>query len=76
MIINGDNLVDRIDFNDPREKKTQLPKFDWELPTGVMAAKKSQKEAENEVRSWGFDIVFTWTDGPYAPITHLVSNPS
>ena len=27
---------------------------------------KSQKEAEAEVRSWGFSNVFTWTDGPNA----------
>ena len=26
---------------------------------------KSRKEAESEVRSWGFGHVFTWTDGPY-----------
>lgn len=25
---------------------------------------KSRKEAEAEVRSWGFKHVFTWTDGP------------
>ncbi|KAF2707745.1 hypothetical protein K504DRAFT_458224 [Pleomassaria siparia CBS 279.74] len=33
----------------------------------------SRKEAEKEVRSWGFKFVFTWTDGPdayYPPHTH------
>lgn len=25
---------------------------------------KSQKDAEEEVRGWGFRHVFTWTDGP------------
>tara|TARA_R110002003_G_scaffold206_13_gene15835 strand:- start:3413 stop:3748 length:336 start_codon:yes stop_codon:yes gene_type:complete len=28
---------------------------------------KSRKEAESEVRSWGFNHVFTWTDGPWVP---------
>ncbi|GJN67577.1 hypothetical protein PLIIFM63780_005021 [Purpureocillium lilacinum] len=31
------------------------------------------KEDEAQVRSWGFDHVFTWTDGPnahYAPHAH------
>ncbi|KAI4605208.1 uncharacterized protein J4E87_010741 [Alternaria ethzedia] len=46
---------------------------------------KSRKEAESEVRSWGFDHVFTWTDSPnahYSPhkhsgkTTHLVLNGS
>ncbi|EON61956.1 hypothetical protein W97_01174 [Coniosporium apollinis CBS 100218] len=34
---------------------------------------KSQREAEQEVRSWGFNTVFTWTDGPnahYPPHKH------
>ncbi|KAF2277470.1 uncharacterized protein EI97DRAFT_292862 [Westerdykella ornata] len=34
---------------------------------------KSRREAENEVRSWGFEHVFTWTDGPnahYPPHSH------
>ncbi|KZV98323.1 hypothetical protein EXIGLDRAFT_713096 [Exidia glandulosa HHB12029] len=34
---------------------------------------QSQKAAEKQVRSWGFDHVFTWTDRPnayYAPHTH------
>ncbi|KAK8213402.1 hypothetical protein M8818_002701 [Zalaria obscura] len=34
---------------------------------------KSQKEAEAEVRKWGFSHVFTWTDGPnahYPPHDH------
>ncbi|KAI9702127.1 MAG: hypothetical protein M1836_001471 [Candelina mexicana] len=34
---------------------------------------KSRNESENEVRSWGFNHVFTWTDGPkahYSPHTH------
>ncbi|KAF2085681.1 hypothetical protein K490DRAFT_46205 [Saccharata proteae CBS 121410] len=35
---------------------------------------KSQREAEAEVRSWGFnDSVFTWTDRPnahYSPHSH------
>ncbi|KAF2835561.1 hypothetical protein M501DRAFT_1008522 [Patellaria atrata CBS 101060] len=34
---------------------------------------KSRKEAETEVRSWGFGHVFTWTDGPnsyYPPHSH------
>lgn len=26
---------------------------------------KSRREAEAEVRTWGFSHVFTWTDGPY-----------
>ncbi|KAK3310744.1 uncharacterized protein B0T15DRAFT_519294 [Chaetomium strumarium] len=33
----------------------------------------SQKEAEAEVRSWGFSHVFTWTDGAnayYPPHSH------
>jgi hypothetical protein len=29
---------------------------------------KSRREAESEVRSWGFGHVFTWTDGPYVRI--------
>jgi hypothetical protein len=36
-------------------------------------ASRSQKDAEGEVRSWGFSHVFTWTDGPnahYPPHTH------
>ncbi|CAD0114938.1 unnamed protein product [Aureobasidium uvarum] len=28
-------------------------------------APKSRKEAETEVRGWGFNHVFTWSDGPY-----------
>ncbi|KAK4464124.1 hypothetical protein QBC42DRAFT_263930 [Cladorrhinum samala] len=34
---------------------------------------KSRKEAEAEVRSWGFEEVYTWTDGPnshYPPHSH------
>ncbi|KAF1349294.1 hypothetical protein EJ07DRAFT_140528 [Lizonia empirigonia] len=34
---------------------------------------KSRREAEAEVRSWGFHHVFTWTDGPnahYPPHKH------
>ncbi|KAF2146518.1 uncharacterized protein K452DRAFT_348291 [Aplosporella prunicola CBS 121167] len=34
---------------------------------------KSQREAEQEVHSWGFQDVFTWTDGPnahYSPHSH------
>ncbi|KAK4117449.1 hypothetical protein N656DRAFT_773585 [Canariomyces notabilis] len=34
---------------------------------------KPQKEAEAEVRSWGFSHVFTWSDGPnsyYPPHSH------
>ncbi|KAF2650150.1 hypothetical protein K491DRAFT_609398 [Lophiostoma macrostomum CBS 122681] len=34
---------------------------------------KSRKDAESEVRSWGFDHVFTWSDGPnahYPPHSH------
>ncbi|KAK7914842.1 hypothetical protein PG985_012545 [Apiospora marii] len=34
---------------------------------------KSRKEYEEEVRSWGFPHVFTWTDGPnahYSPHSH------
>ncbi|KAK5004572.1 hypothetical protein LTR28_008721 [Elasticomyces elasticus] len=34
---------------------------------------KSQKDAESEVRSWGFSHIFTWTDRPnahYPPHTH------
>ncbi|KAF2459857.1 hypothetical protein BDY21DRAFT_281256 [Lineolata rhizophorae] len=33
----------------------------------------SEREAEQKVRSWGFNHVFTWTDGPnayYPPHTH------
>ncbi|KAF5844255.1 hypothetical protein GGP41_002790 [Bipolaris sorokiniana] len=46
---------------------------------------KSRKEAESEVRSWGFGHVFTWTDGSnahYPPhkhsgkTTHLVLDGS
>ncbi|KAF2465027.1 uncharacterized protein BDR25DRAFT_92231 [Lindgomyces ingoldianus] len=36
-------------------------------------ATKSRSDAESEVRSWGFNHVFTWTDGPnayYPPHTH------
>ncbi|KEQ72782.1 hypothetical protein M436DRAFT_47300 [Aureobasidium namibiae CBS 147.97] len=36
-------------------------------------APKSRKEAEAEVRGWGFSHVFTWTDRPnahYPPHTH------
>ncbi|KAN0089603.1 cupin domain containing protein [Hyaloscypha variabilis] len=34
---------------------------------------KPQRESEQEVRSWGFPHVFTWTDGPnahYSPHSH------
>ncbi|KAK0656450.1 hypothetical protein B0T16DRAFT_452013 [Cercophora newfieldiana] len=34
---------------------------------------KSRKDAEAEVRDWGFSHVFTWTDGPgahYPPHSH------
>ncbi|KAF2682858.1 hypothetical protein K458DRAFT_306481 [Lentithecium fluviatile CBS 122367] len=34
---------------------------------------KSRQEAEKEVASWGFNHVFTWSDGPnayYPPHTH------
>ncbi|KAG4443516.1 hypothetical protein IFR05_000989 [Cadophora sp. M221] len=34
---------------------------------------KSQQESEQEVRSWGFSQVFTWTDSPnyhYSPHSH------
>ncbi|KAF2186934.1 hypothetical protein K469DRAFT_662822 [Zopfia rhizophila CBS 207.26] len=46
-------------------------------------ATKSRKDAESEVRFWGFKHVFTWTDGPnayYPPhshsglTTHLILN--
>ncbi|KAA6414849.1 MAG: hypothetical protein FRX48_01599 [Lasallia pustulata] len=33
----------------------------------------TRKEAEAQVRSWGFSHVFTWTDGPnayYSPHSH------
>lgn len=30
-----------------------------------MATQKTRKDYENEVRSWGFSHVFTWTDGSY-----------
>ncbi|KAI9695588.1 MAG: hypothetical protein M1820_008513 [Bogoriella megaspora] len=36
-------------------------------------ATKSRAEAEKEVSSWGFNHVFTWTDGPnayYPPHSH------
>lgn len=32
---------------------------------------KSQKEAEQEVHSWGFKHVFTWTDGPCVMPCHF-----
>ncbi|KAK4165766.1 hypothetical protein QBC43DRAFT_259519 [Cladorrhinum sp. PSN259] len=35
---------------------------------------KTQKEAEAEVRSWGFSVVYTWTDRPnshYQPHAHM-----
>ncbi|KAF1969134.1 hypothetical protein BU23DRAFT_557831 [Bimuria novae-zelandiae CBS 107.79] len=44
---------------------------------------RSRKDAESKVRSWGFNHVFTWTDGPnahYPPhrhnslTTHLILN--
>lgn len=38
-----------------------------------MAAKKPRRGYEAEVRSWGFNHVFTWTDGPnahYSPHSH------
>ncbi|KAJ4386460.1 hypothetical protein N0V93_009356 [Gnomoniopsis smithogilvyi] len=38
-----------------------------------MAAQKTRKDYENEVRSWGFSHVFTWTDGSnahYSPHSH------
>ncbi|ROW13654.1 hypothetical protein VPNG_04587 [Cytospora leucostoma] len=38
-----------------------------------MAGKKSRRDYEAEVRSWGFNHVFTWTDGPnahYSPHSH------
>lgn len=38
-----------------------------------MAGKKSRREYEAEVRSWGFNHVFTWSDGPhahYSPHSH------
>jgi hypothetical protein len=28
-------------------------------------ATPSRSESEQEVRSWGFETVYTWTDGPY-----------
>jgi hypothetical protein len=34
-----------------------------ERENSIMAI-KSRKEAESEVRGWGFSHVFTWTDGP------------
>ncbi|KAH8662242.1 hypothetical protein BX600DRAFT_465941 [Xylariales sp. PMI_506] len=36
-------------------------------------SQKSRKEYEDEVRSWGFAHVFTWTDGSlahYSPHSH------
>jgi hypothetical protein len=35
-------------------------------PSGInlIMAPKSRKEAEAEVRGWGFSHVFTWSDGP------------
>lgn len=38
-----------------------------------MADNKTRRDREAEVRSWGFDHVFTWSDGPnahYAPHSH------
>ncbi|KAK1763574.1 hypothetical protein QBC33DRAFT_241245 [Phialemonium atrogriseum] len=38
-----------------------------------MSEQKSRKDYENEVRSWGYSHVFTWTDRPnayYSPHTH------
>lgn len=37
-----------------------------DLNIAVMAA--SKREAEAQVRSWGFGHVFTWSDGPYVTI--------
>ncbi|KAI0475945.1 hypothetical protein GGR56DRAFT_674456 [Xylariaceae sp. FL0804] len=38
-----------------------------------MAHQRSRSDHEAEVRSWGFDHVFTWTDGPHSGLTtHLV----
>lgn len=36
---------------------------------------KSRKEAESEVRSWGFGHVFTWTDGPYVDYASSIALP-
>jgi hypothetical protein len=38
------------------------------IPTRLhsLTTMKSQKEAEAEVRSWGFSHVYTWTDGAHA----------
>lgn len=35
---------------------------------------KSRRDAESEVRSWGFKHVFTWTDGPYASSLALAAD--
>lgn len=38
-----------------------------------MAKSRTRRDAEAEVRSWGFSHVFTWTDGPnayYPPHSH------
>jgi hypothetical protein len=41
---------------------TYTPHFTQHCPAPNMS--KSRREAEAEVRSWGFDHVFTWTDSP------------
>ena len=35
-------------------------------PTGSYAISKTSREDEKAVKSWGFNHVFTWADGPYA----------
>ncbi|KAI5464580.1 hypothetical protein BGZ63DRAFT_401510 [Mariannaea sp. PMI_226] len=31
-----------------------------------------QKESERQVRSWGFDNIFTWTDAPFMTATTIL----
>ncbi len=40
------------------------------VPLRSMAPPHSQqRQAEEEVKSWGFQHVFTWSDGPYVPFS-------
>lgn len=38
--------------------------------TAFQSAATQQADPGAEVRSWGFDHVFTWTDGPYVILTY------
>lgn len=41
----------------------------------AQAGSKTRKDYENEVRSWGFPHVFTWTDGSYDTTVSNLSIP-